>query len=167
MPVTAWLLTLGLGLLSPPPAVSAVSEAELEAMVLLRMLPFFQWPQTEAVRRLCIFDDAAARGPLERQAAAHATEIIVLPRHLAGLERCHAVFVDGGIPARLPAVAAASNTQALLIVAKGPQSLERGAAVALSLAGSRMVFDVRRSELQRRNLSASAQFLRLAREVLD
>lgn len=164
-------LALACALMSTKPAAAhSVGEAELEAGVLLRLPPFFQWASQPARWQVCVFEDAPAKTYLERAITGrspHFLELKILARSLEGLETCQMVFVDGGMPSRLPAVVSAAADRPVLIVARGRRALDQGAAVAFSLSGSRLVFDVHLGELRRRRMSASAQFLRLAREVSE
>ncbi len=82
------------------------------------------------------------------------------------LKDCAIVFVSESDARFLPAVARQMNGASFLLVSDARHALDQGAHLALMHQDDRVDFDVNLQSLQRSNLKASSQMLKLARVVL-
>jgi hypothetical protein len=158
---------------APARAGEGASVAEIKAAAVVNFLLFAHWPQElapETPLRLCTFADEAIEQLFSRHEGKRirTTTLVLqhLDRHLGEASACSAVFVDTGNPVDLRRVVAATRGRPILVMAVGEGSLQEGAMIALSVAGGRVVFDVRLDAARAAGIDFSAKLLQLARNVL-
>jgi hypothetical protein len=172
------ILAAGLGLLlmagHAGSAVAAASAAEVKAAATANFLLFVRWPSPNAPNsklRLCVLAEAPLVPELQRfdGLPVQGTTLSLQPidRSLAEVRLCDAIYVDRENPHDLPRVVAATRGQPILIIAEGEHALQQGAMIALSVIGTRIVFDINLAAARSAGLNLSAKLLRLARSVAE
>lgn len=119
--------------------------------------------------RLCVWgqDDLSGAMLSLNRRMAQGREIVVRKEvTLEQLKDCSMVFVSELYARKLPLVAAQLSGVAVLLVSDGRQAVDQGAHLALSFSDDRVEFDVNLLNLQKSNIRASSQMLKLARTVV-
>ena len=161
--------TLGLLLAVPTAHGEVASEGQLKAAYLVNFLKYIEWPGTRTTVNICLFGRDSL-GPYlasyeGRQVAGRELRIrrINSPEQLA---ECQELFISGGEEARASAVLHWVDKQAILTVSDSETFARDGGAIALIRTEGRLQFDINTDALNRANLKASSQMLRLARQVI-
>ncbi|MBI4983934.1 MAG: YfiR family protein [Rhodocyclales bacterium] len=167
---------LAAALALPGAAQEAADAPRLRDAVIFKLLLFVDWPaagahEAAAPFRLCVLDDGGHGVAMADLAGRHLRErplaLLRVARDAGSLRKCHAIFLDAGEQRHLAAVAAATREAPVLIIAEGDQAIQQGAAIALSTAGGRIVFDINLAAARAANLAISSKLLRVARSVFE
>jgi hypothetical protein len=169
-----WLLAAFIGCAAAQPAAAAPSEEDIKAAVVFNILQFVVWPAAAfppgQPLTLCAADSGGTAKGLARydgmRVQGASLSFRSLDRHLDGLEKCQALFVEAGDPYAVLRISAATRGKPILLVAEGDGVLAQGAGMAVSLAGSHVVIDVDLTVLNASGLVVSSKLLRLARTVI-
>lgn len=163
--------------LSPPCAADVgAPDASLKEAVVFNLLMFVDWPEKtlpdrQDTFRFCVFDDAEHRPVMAgldgKRMRDRTLALLRIKRDLGDLRKCQAIFVDSGNQKNLARVVAGVRDAPILVIAEGEQTLQQGAAIAISMAGGRIVFDINLAVARTANLSISSKLLRLAHTVLE
>uniref|UniRef100_Q47CB5 Putative transmembrane protein n=1 Tax=Dechloromonas aromatica (strain RCB) TaxID=159087 RepID=Q47CB5_DECAR len=167
----AALLTCSLGLLLAVPTTygEVASEGQLKAAYLVNFLKYIEWPGTRTTVNICLFGRDSL-GPYlasyeGRQVGGRELRIrkVNSPEQLAD---CQELFIPETEEARAGAVLRWVDKQAILTVSDAETFARDGGAIALIRTEGRLQFDINADALNRANLKASSQMLRLARQVI-
>ena len=119
--------------------------------------------------RICVFGKDDLNGSMLslNHRMAQGREILVRKDvTLDQLKDCNMVFVSELELRALPVVARQLGNAPILLVGEGQQAVDRGAHLALVHNDDRVEFDVNMLNLQKSNIKASSQMLKLARAVI-
>ncbi|AKJ26990.1 YfiR family protein [Caldimonas brevitalea] len=167
------LLCLYLLLLGPSSGgavmAQAISEPELKAQIVYRVLLFVQWPSERLTQgqalELCVFEDDVFAQALTRLAGQHVNGRALHARR-AGPEQaasCHIAYLGSRSPSAVPP----AGRPGLLLVGDRLGLIEQGAMLNLQSDSGRVAFDVGLGAARRAGIEFSAKLLRLARFVKD
>lgn len=161
-------LAFGLALAMSSTFGEVTSEAQLKAAYLVNFLKYVEWPGSRSTVSICLFGRenlghylASYEG---RQIAGRELRV----RKVSGpdqLPDCQALFVPDTEEARIGAVLRWVDRQPILTVSDVETFVRDGGAIALIRNDGRLQFDVNAETINRANLKASSQMLRLARQV--
>ena len=164
-------LTLALGLVLTVPTTfgEVASEGQLKAAYLVNFLKYVEWPGTRTTVTICLFGRDSL-GPYlasyeGRQVGGRELRIrkVNSPEQLAD---CQELFIPDTEEARAGTVLRWVDKQAILTVSDSETFTRDGGAIALIRTEGRLQFDINADVLNRANLRASSQMLRLARQVI-
>lgn len=170
------LVGLALGLLLCCGDAGAVERADLEAAIVVNILPFVDWP-AEALPPpggalvLCVDPASRVAAPLRalkgRPVRQLRLELADLPPP-EGLRRCHAVFLDA--TARVPQAPLRQRLRGLPVLVFGDEPAagdprEDVVAVHLVPVDGRIAFEIDMASVRQARLQISSRLLRLARKV--
>lgn len=167
----AILVSCSLGLLLAVPSTfgEVASEGQLKAAYLVNFLKYIEWPGTRTTVNICLFGRDSL-GPYlanyeGRQVGGRELRIrkVNSPEQLAD---CQELFIPETEEARAGAVLRWVDKQAILTVSDAETFARDGGAIALIRTEGRLQFDINADALNRANLKASSQMLRLARQVI-
>ena len=119
--------------------------------------------------RLCVLgkdDLSGAMLSLNRRMAQGREIVVRKDVPLDQLKDCSMVFVSETDARQLPAVVRQLSGAPVLLVSDGRQAVDQGAHLALLFNDDRVEFDVNLLSLQKSNIRASSQMLKLARTVV-
>jgi hypothetical protein len=161
------LLAAGGGFAAPP------TEYQLKAAFLLNFARYVEWPAAKAAPgspiRICVLGRdpfgtalAAVDG---RQAQGRDVRVRVLDAADSATD-CHVVFIAESEEKRVPLLLRNLAGKGVLTVSDIDGFAEAGGAVGLVNEDDRVRFDINVGTLQRENLKASAQLLRLGRTLV-
>ena len=161
--------------LTPATAAAQADEYAVKAALLYNFSKFLEWPE-EAFGdspefRICIHGKDPFGPEIDRISGKRTRgRPIVVSRHEGKLpfaKPCHIVFFG---ERRAKAVAAALRDvrdEPTLTVGNGSSFVDRGGMIGLVREGSRIRFEINRSEARRAGLSVSARLLRVAQRVVE
>lgn len=148
-------------------SANSMAEYRVKAAYIYNFAKYVDWPGMESKEfRVCTAgrdDLGGALSALDRRSA-QGREIQVR-QNVAGdqLKDCQIIFVGDRDSKLLSSVVRQLLGTPVLIVSDNQQAVEAGAHIALASAEDRVEFDVNLANLQRANLKASSQMLKLAR----
>lgn len=161
-------LAVGLVLAIPSTFGEITSESQLKAAYLVNFLKYVEWPGTRSTVSICLFGRDSL-GPYlanyeGRQIVGRELRIrkVSTPDQLAD---CQALFIPDTEEARIGAILRWVDRQPILTVSDVETFVRDGGAIALIRNDGRLQFDVNAEAINRANLKASSQMLRLARQV--
>lgn len=157
----------------PPPVVraQAIGESQARAAALLSFARYVEWPAAALGGRDFVFclvgrePLAGAQAMLEGKPLHGRTTVlrrVVGPEELRG---CQVVYFGDVDDRRLAPMLKAASSEAILSVGDAGGFLELGGGIALGLEEGRIRFDINRSALDAAGLKASANLLKLARNL--
>ncbi len=161
------LLVAGTGVAAPP------TEYQLKAAFLLNFARYVEWPAARLVPgapiRICVVGRdpfGAALAAIDgRQAQGHDVRVRVLEAADPAAD-CHVVFIAESEEKRVAVLLRNLAGKAVLTVSDIDGFAEAGGALGLVNEDDRVRFDINVGTLQRENLKASAQLLRLGRTLI-
>lgn len=143
------------------------TEVQLKAAYLVNFLKYVEFPSNRTTINLCLFGRDSL-GPYlagyeGRQIGGRELHIrkVSSPEQLAD---CQELFIPDTEEARVPAVLRWVDKQPILTVSDSDTFIRDGGAIALIRAEGRLQFEINPDALNRANLKASSQMLRLARQ---
>ncbi|MGB0127571.1 MAG: YfiR family protein [Rhodocyclaceae bacterium] len=155
------------------PEAGGPAEYQVKAAFILNFAKYVDWPaesfpSKESPLNLCIIGRdpfGTALGTIEGRTV-HGRPLRIR-RNVAAEDTggCSIAYVSESEERRVPVVLKTIGTQPVLTLSDLDGFAEAGGAVGLFLAEERLQFDANFTALQRANLKASAQALRLARTV--
>jgi hypothetical protein len=161
-------LAAALVLAAPASFGEVTSEAQLKAAYLINFLKYVEFPGTRTTVNLCLFGRDSL-GPYlasyeGRQIGGRELHIrkVSSPEQLTD---CQELFIPDTEEARFAAVLRWVDKQSILTVSDAETFTREGGAIALIRSEGRLQFDINADALNRANLKASSQMLRLARQV--
>lgn len=163
------LLSLASGALpaAPPPA-----EYQIKAAYLLNFARYVEWPAARLAAaqalRVCVLGRDPFGGALSALEGRQINGREVRVRQLEGVDQageCHVVFISDSEERRLGPMLRTLASRGLLLVSDLDGFAEAGGSIGLVTEDGRVRFDINQTSLQRDGLRASAQLLRLARNV--
>lgn len=161
-------LATALVLAVPTTFGEVTTEAQLKAAYLVNFLKYVEFPGTRTTVNLCLFGRDSL-GPYlagyeGRQIGGRELHIrkVSSPEQLTD---CQELFIPDTEEARVTAVLRWVDKQAILTVSDSETFIRDGGAIALVRAEGRLQFEINTEVLNRANLKASSQMLRLARPV--
>lgn len=161
-------LATALVLAVPTTFGEVTTEAQLKAAYLVNFLKYVEFPGTRTTVNLCLFGRDSL-GPYlagyeGRQIGGRELHIrkVSSPEQLTD---CQELFIPDTEEARVTAVLRWVDKQAILTVSDSETFVREGGAIALIRADGRLQFEINTEALNRANLKASSQMLRLARQV--
>ncbi len=168
---TLLLSLLALIVLSAPAtALLAVDEATVRAAYLYNFAKYVQWPdENRANLRLCVMGDDEVGSAFDSLIGKPVRNMQISVRHeldLPTIAQCDLVFVPAESTTQtLDRVRRAVSSYPILIVTESPDTLPKGAAVALIHSDNRIVFEVDLTAAHTLGLQISAKMLQIARKV--
>lgn len=154
-------------------AQQQAAEAPLKAAILVNLLMFVDWPQwgQQAADRLslCYLAPSAMSAALDELAGKRLKNraLTVGLVELAGVARCHALYLSKDDADQLPRLAPRLKSSGVLVLADTPGFFQQGVMFNLALDAGRIVFDVDLLAARRAGLVISSKVLRLARHIQD
>lgn len=148
-------------------------ENEVKAAVIYNLLLFVQWPAPHAPGKLklCVFEDGALTAALRRHEGkvvqGQSLQILRIGSAPKDLDACAAVLVEVGSSAVLARLRLVARERALLVMAEGAGTLDRGAMIGVYGDGGRIGFDINLHAMKSSGLGASSKILRLARTLIE
>jgi len=165
-----WLSLIGMALsIMTAQAQSANSMAEyrVKAAYIYNFAKYVDWPPAEAKEfHVCSAgrdDLGGALSALDNRLAQGRAIQVRQNVSMDQLKGCQIIFVGERDSKLLTSVVRQMWGTPVLIVSDNPQAVETGAHITLASAEDRVEFDVNLATLQRSNLKASSQMLKLAR----
>lgn len=162
-------LAISLAVAMPSTFGEVTSESQLKAAYLVNFLKYVEWPGTRTTINICLFGRDSL-GPYlanyeGRQIAGRELHIrrVSSPEQLAD---CQELFIPETEEARISAVLRWVDRQAILTVSDSETFTRDGGAIALIRNEGRLQFDINNDAINRANLKASSQMLRLARQII-
>lgn len=152
----------------------AVAECRVKAAFLFKFLDFIEWPRAGLERPDAPFvigvlgaralADELAQGVAGRQVGGRPVQLRVLAHGdpPAGLQ---VLFVGRPESAQVPAIAAAAEGQALLVVTEAADGLAAGGGINFVVVDDKVRFDIALRPIERAGLKVSARLLTVARTV--
>lgn len=163
-------LAVSLALAMPATFGEVTSESQLKAAYLVNFLKYVEWPGTRNVVNICLFGRdslgpylAAYEG---RQIAGRGELRIRKVSSPEQLADCQELFIPETEEARISAVLRWVDRQSILTISDSENFTRDGGAIALIRNDGRLQFDVNNDAINRGNLKASSQMLRLARQII-
>lgn len=149
------------------------TEYQVKAAYLLNFARYVEWPAAKlapgAPLQFCVLGRDPFGGALSafdgRQVQGHEARV----RRIDDAERageCHVLFVSESEERRVPGLLRGLAAQPVLTVSDIDGFAEAGGAIGLFNEDERVRFDINLTMLQRAGLKASAQLLRLGRNVI-
>lgn len=165
------LCGLLLGVALPASAQGAGQTVDrIKAAYVYNFAKFVELPSADDQSiRLCVLgqnDLSGAMLGLNRRMAQGREIVVHKDVALDQLIGCSMVFVSQDNARQLPAVAAQLGSAPVLLVSNCRHAVDQGAHLALLFSDDRVEFDVNLRNLQRSNIRASSQMLKLARTVV-
>jgi hypothetical protein len=162
---------LCMGFVSAVAAQSAAQTVDrIKAAYVFNFAKFVELPSAEdKLIRLCVFGRDDLNGTilsLNRRMAQGREIVVRKDVALDQLKECSMVFVSEDHVRQLPAVVRQLNNTPVLLVGDGRRAVDHGAHLALLFSDDRVEFDVNLQNLQKSNIRASSQMLKLARTVI-
>lgn len=162
---------LCMGVVSSAAAQNASQTVDrIKAAYVFNFAKFVELPGAEdKLIRLCVLgrDDLSGTLFSLNRRMAQGREIVVRKEvALDQLKECSMVFVSEDQARQLPAVVRQLNNAPVLLVGDGRHAVDHGAHLALLFSDDRVEFDVNLQNLQKSNIRASSQMLKLARTVV-
>lgn len=158
----------------PTVAAEHSDENEVKAAVIYNLLLFVQWPAPQAPGgklKLCVFEDGALTAALRRHEGkvvqGQLLQILRIGSAPKALDACAAVLVEEGSSAVLARLRLVARERALLVMAEGAGTLDRGAMIGVYGDGGRIGFDINLHAMKSSGLGASSKILRLARTLIE
>lgn len=168
---TVSCLAISMGLALPVAAQgSSPTLDRIKAAYVYNFAKFVELPGTEDMPiRLCVVgkDDPNGRMTSLHKRVAQKREILVRKDvSLEQLKDCAMVFVGAADSRLLPAVVKQLGNAPVLLISDDRQAVDQGAHLGLLHNDDRVEFEVNLLSLQKSNLRASSQMLKLARTVV-
>lgn len=168
-PVARWLAIAAALVFAIPSSFGEITtEAQLKAAYLVNFLKYVEFPGTRSTVNLCLFGRDSL-GPYlagyeGKQIGGHELHIrkVSSPEQLTD---CQELFIPDTEEARVAVILRWVDKQAILTVSDSETFIRDGGAIALIRAEGRLQFEINNEALNRANLKASSQMLRLARQV--
>jgi hypothetical protein len=155
---------------------SEASEAAVQAAYLFNFARFTEWPpggfsSKNAPLNYCLLGrrDALATAMTslgERPVQGHPLRFIQ-PERLEDTKSCHVVFVAEPDPKRRTLALQVLNTQAILTVSDIDGFARDGGMIRLMRVGTRLRFEINRTQTQKAGLRLSADLLNLATAIVE
>jgi hypothetical protein len=168
LPVRKLAFATALVLAIPTSFGEVTTEAQLKAAYLVNFLKYVEFPGSRSTINLCLFGRDSL-GPYlasyeGRQIGGRELHIrkVSSPEQLVD---CQELFIPDTEEARVAAVLRWVDKQAILTVSDSETFTRDGGAIALIRVDGRLQFEINAEALNRANLKASSQMLRLARQV--
>lgn len=144
------------------------TEAQLKAAYLVNFLKYVEFPGTRTTVNLCLFGRDSL-GPYlasyeGRQIGGRELHIrrVSSPEQMSD---CHELFIPDTEESRIAAVLRWTDKLPILTVSDAETFAREGGAIALIRSEGRLQFEINTDALNRANLKASSQMLRLARQI--
>jgi hypothetical protein len=171
--IRAWLAA---ALLALPAAAHAQAEREVQvkAAFLYKFGDFVEWPADafagpDGAFIIGVVGADAMAAELERVVAGRTIQerkvVVRRLRRGEALGRLHVLFVGEAESVRLPDVAAAAQSQPVLVVTESDNATARGSMINFVSVDGRVRFDVALPSAERGRLKISARLLAVARRV--
>jgi len=148
---------------------NTMAEYRVKAAYIYNFAKYVEWPGVETKEfHVCSAgrdDLGGALFALDRRSAQGREIRIKHNLALDQLKDCQIVFVSDKDNKLLTSVVRQFGNAPMLIVSDNPQAADFGAHITLASAEDRVEFDVNLAMLQRANLKASSQMLKLARST--
>jgi hypothetical protein len=162
-----WALTAAGALPALAQSANTIAEYRVKAAYIYNFAKYVDWPGIESKElNVCTSardDLGGALLALDRRSA-QGREIQVRQNvAMDQLKGCQIIFVGERESKLLTSIVRQMWGTPVLIVSDNPQAVEAGAHITLASAEDRVEFDVNLATLQRSNLKASSQMLKLAR----
>ena len=162
-------------MLTPATAAGQADEYAVKAALLYNFSKFLEWPEEAFVDspefRICIHGEDPFGREIDGISGKRTQgRPIVVSRHEGKLpfaERCHIVFVGARREKAVAAALRVVRDEPTLTVGDGSSFVDRGGMIGLVREGSRIRFEINRSEARRAGLSVSARLLRVAQRVVE
>lgn len=157
-----------------PAAVQAraesANEAELKAAYLLNFAMFVEWPaSTRTAFVICQYgsDSLGSGAAALTRRTLRGRPIVVRKVTGKDLADCAVLFIPAAERARIRDLTHSLRGSNVLTVSDADGAAREGAAIGLSVAGQKIVFEVNVAEARRNKLVISAKLLSLAQSVMD
>jgi hypothetical protein len=168
------LLLIGVALAGGGEGIAAApTEYQLKAAFLLNFARYIEWPAAKlapgAPIRICVLGRDPFGGALValdgRQAQSHDVRVRMLDNSEQAGD-CHVLFVSESEERRVATILRGVAGKSVLTVSDLDGFAEVGGAIGLVNEEERVRFDINYATLQRDSLKASAQLLRIGRNVI-
>lgn len=176
---TAGRIFVGLlGLLGPVPAAlgqGQVAEPQLKAAFVLNFVRYVEWPEAVFPARdapivLCMVGREDGTIALAALDGRKAQERVIKVRFEVAIENaraCQVVFIAEAEARRIPAAIRSLQALPVLTISDAEGFIDQGGAIGIVHGEQRLQFEINRTALDRAQLKASSQLLKLARAVLS
>lgn len=147
-------------------------EEQLKAAFVFNFAKYIEWPAEEGTLAqivACVIGDASAIG--DALGAFHGRAVagrtFQVRRHVQPeeVDRCHIAVLSDSSDRRVVAALKQMPAQAVLTVSDADGFVDGGGMIGIVRNGDRLQFDINQAALQRANLKASSQLLKLARNL--
>jgi hypothetical protein len=163
------LLLLGLAIGAPARAADELPEYRLKAAFVFNFLAYTDWPaETGRTLNLCLYggDPFGAEIDGLNGKAVGARSVAVHRRAtIESLKSCQAVFIARPAIEQLARALDGLRGEPVLTIADSPGAMQRGVAINMNLAQSRVSFEANLQAARAAGLGLSSKLLRLATEV--
>ncbi|MEJ6004570.1 YfiR family protein [Paucibacter sp. AS339] len=157
-----------------PAQAQPVPEYVMKATYLYNFMVFSEWPSQDLQPpttpreglNLCVFGQdsfGSALSNLEGKNVNGRRLSVLRMNHLPGIKKCHLLFITEREAPNMPSIQSSLGDAPVLTVADSP--LASGAAIMLSVDGSRLVFDVNVQRVKKLGINLSSKVLQLARST--
>lgn len=145
-----------------------ITESELKAAFIYNFAKFTEWPETRDELKLCMLDDDALAGALEKLdgkllGAQHLTVVKLESSQQAG--ECQILYLGEAQRENLPRVLGLLHGGPTLTVSDATGFLEKGIMIEMSVNAMRIEFEVDAEAARRSGLDISGKLLMLAKRV--
>lgn len=164
-----WLALLP-GLLASGAHAQSAREDELKAAYLYNFALFVEWPANDQANfTICQYggDLLGAGAQALTRRNLRGKPIVTRKVTIKELAGCGILYVPASDRARIRDLAQAVRGTGVLVVSDAKGAAQEGAAIGLSLAGQKLIFDINVTEARRNNLVISAKLLSLAQSLVD
>lgn len=152
-----------------------VPEPQLKAAFVLNFVRYVEWPEAvfpalDAPIVLCTLgreDGAIALAALDGRKA---QERLIKVRFEVAIENartCQVLFISEAEARRIPAAVRALQALPVLTISDAEGFIDQGGAIGIVRGEQRLQFEINRTALDKAQLKASSQLLKLARAVLS
>jgi len=151
-----------------------VAEPQLKAAFVLNFVRYIEWPETafpnrEAPIVICLIgreDGAIALSSLDGRKVQERTIKVRVDVAVDNARSCQAVFIGEAEARRVSATVRSLQSLPVLTISDAEGFIDQGGAIGIVRGEQRLQFEINRTALDRAQLKASSQLLKLARAVL-
>ena len=147
-------------------------EARIQAVLILRLIKFVEWPSDSIVRadglQICTWGESPTETALQSLQGQKVREREVKVRKMAApldTRGCHVLYVSHTVRDVTPAQLYGSGSRALLTISDMPEFNKRGGIINLVRQDNRIGFEIQLSYAREHGLQIGAPLLELAKVV--
>ena len=173
--LAALLAVLAGALAGPAAAQGTLSEAQAKAAFVLNFARYVDWPERSFATRdapllICLLGRdslASALAALENRPVQSRLVSVHMVASVDEARPCHVLFIGASETRRLTLLLRSLAGQAVLTVSDADGFIDAGGAIGIVQGDGRLQFEVNRQTLEQAQIKASANLLKLARNLAD